>query len=237
MNTVFYITGTSRGIGKSIAEIVITEENHYVFGISRTQTIIHSNYSHISTDLSNIESLHSFNLPIYKNAQKVVLINNSGMLGEVNSVGKISTESIIKTHILNAIAPTIISNLFLKTYSNNNVERIIINISSGAARYPIKNWGNYCASKASLDMLSKVIQIENESNNVKVFSVAPGIVDTQMQDEIRTKSQEAFPDIDQFIDYKNRNQLVSPENAARSIIRIAKHPEKFQDVLLDVRKL
>jgi benzil reductase ((S)-benzoin forming) len=237
MKTIFFITGTSRGIGKAIAELALSEEDCLVFGISRTQTIIHSNYSHISVDLSNIESLMSFKLPLVENAQKVILINNSGMLGDVNSIGKISTESILKTHVLNAVAPTVLSNLFLETYSSKNVERVIINISSGAGRFPIKSWGNYCSSKASLDMLTRVIQLENESSNVKAFSVAPGIVDTQMQEEIRNKSYDTFPDINQFIDYKNRSILASPHQAASSIIRIAKHPEKFQDVLLDVRKL
>ena len=237
MKTIFYITGTSRGIGKSMAELALNQTNSYVVGFSRTQSINHKNYTHISVDLSDPESLLSFQMPTNKEASKAVLINNSGMLGQVKPLGTQTSDSIFKTHTLNTIAPTIITNQFIKAYSNTEVEKVIVNISSGAARHAVESWANYCSSKAALDMLSQVVNLEQKENNLRIFSIAPGVVDTKMQDEIRTVSPEDFPHLNKFINYKAEGQLVKSDNVAKLIYEIIKNPDDYRDVILDLREL
>ncbi|MFP4555441.1 MAG: SDR family NAD(P)-dependent oxidoreductase [Bacteroidales bacterium] len=237
MKTIFYITGTSRGIGKSIAELALMDEDNFVFGYSRTQTINHANYKHISSDFSNPENLMSLELPVKADASKAVLINNAGMLGQVKPIGSQDTENIIKTHTVNAIAPTIITNLFLNAYKNNDTEKTIINISSGAARKPVESWANYCSTKASLDMLSRVVQQENADSNLRVFAVAPGVVDTKMQDEIRSVSSKDFPHLEKFLNYKTGNHLSNTKDVANMLMHIINNPQDYGDVLMDVREL
>ncbi len=237
MKTVFYITGTSRGIGKALAELALKDKNYFVFGYSRNQTINHANYKHISSDFSNTESLINLELPVKPDATKAVLINNAGMLGEVKPIGKQSAENIIKTHTVNAIAPTILTNLFLGAYDNKNTEKTIINISSGAARNAVESWANYCSSKASLDMLSRVVQQENTDSSLKVFAVAPGVVDTKMQDEIRSVAPENFPHLKKFINYKKENHLSNSNDVAKTLMHIIKNPQEYGDILMDVREL
>ena len=167
----------------------------------------------------------------------VVLVNNSGMLGDVKNIGEQTPENIYKVNMLNAIAPAILTNEFIKAYKNTPADIVVLNISSGAARHPVESWANYCATKSSLDMLSKVIQLENASSNIRVYSVAPGVVDTKMQEEIRSVSPEDFPHLSKFVSYKQKNQLVNPKDVAVLLLDIIYNPKRYQDVVLDLREI
>ena len=237
----FYITGTSRGIGKALALLLLQEENNYVVGLSRNNTIVHERYEHINFDLSNFEQVENFGFIDILDAEKIVLVNNAGVIGDVKHAGNIDNKYIYKTFLVNTISPAVLMNNFVKAYGRLDVDKSIINISSGAGRQAIESWSAYCASKSALDMFSSVIDVEqkliNKTKPVKVFSVAPGIVDTQMQDDIREAEEADFSNVSTFVDYKNNNQLDAPEKTAELLIKIINNPQKYKDVLLDVREV
>lgn len=237
MKTIFYITGSSRGIGFHLTNEAIADKDTFVYGIARTPNITHSRYQHLSMDLSCLEQMENLSLPVAKNAEKVVLVNNAGMLGTIAPVGELDTQSIIKTHTLNIIAPTVLSNRIIQTYGKTVKEIVILNISSGVANYPIHGWANYCASKAAVNMLTRVLNLENDSGNVKAFAVAPGIVDTGVQTEIRSASPNAFPDLPRFVEYKEEGLLSNPEDVAKGLMEIIDSPHHFGDEILDLRKI
>ncbi|MCT4638182.1 MAG: SDR family NAD(P)-dependent oxidoreductase [Bacteroidales bacterium] len=233
-----YITGTSRGIGKAVAELMLSDANNKVIGISRECVITHKNYSHIKLDLSDTEETAAFEFADHTDAQKIILINNSGVLGPSSVVGNsIPANQVTMAFNVNAIAPAILMNNFVNRYKNTNAELIIINTSSGAGRHTIDGWSTYCATKAALDMYSMTIADEQrgKENPVKVYSVAPGIVDSKMQDEIRTQKQEDFPLVQKFIDYKKDNALSTPEDVAKKYLYIINNTDKFTDPIVDVR--
>ena len=236
---VFYITGTSSGIGKSLAEQALQIKGSIVHGFSRTCSIEHTNYKHTPVDLSDINEVLSLSFEKHSDAYKVVLINNAGIIGDVKPIGKQTNESIVNVFNLNTICPAILSNKFIQTYKDEDISRVIVNISSGAARHPIESWAPYCASKAAIDMFSQVQQAESgyDSKNLKIFSIAPGIVDTNMQQQVRASKPDDFPHLEKFIDYKKKDQLTSAEVVAQKILSVVEKPESHQNVLLDVRQL
>lgn len=233
----FYITGTSSGIGKAMAELLLKSEQNVVFGISRRQTIRHNQYHHFPVDLN--EHLAHFQFPVHADAELIVLINNAGMLGPVKPAGSIDHQELKRVIRINYTAPMILIDKFIKTYQDQSCRKIIINVSSGAGRHPFPSWSVYCSSKAALDMATRVIAEEqkNRQHPVHAFAVAPGIVDTAMQDEIRTASPDDFPLHKLFVDYKEKNQLWPPSRSAEAILSICSRPDAFSDVLLDVRNL
>lgn len=233
----YYITGTSGGLGRAMAEKLLESENNRVFGISRTRSLSHDRYSHFNVDLN--ENLAHFHFPDHSDAETLVLINNSGILGPVKPAGSVDHQELKKVIRVNLIAPLILLDKFIKTYQEAPCCKVLINISSGAARYPFPSWMGYCSSKAGLDMATQVIATEQKSRKFPVyaFSVAPGIVDTGMQDEIRRVKPEDFPLHQVFVDYKENHQLWPPEKSAAAILGICENPEKYNEVLLDVRKL
>ena len=235
--TIFYITGTSRGIGKAIAEQALQLEDTIVYGFSRSCSIEHTNYNHTFADLSDINEVKNLKIIKHTDAFKVVLINNAGVIGEIKPIGNQTDESIVKVFNLNTICPALLSNKFIQTYKDLNVSIVIINISSGAARHPIESWAPYCGSKAAIDMFSQVLQAENgyKANNIKIFSIAPGIVDTNMQQQIRDSKSNDFPHLEKFIGYKKNGQLTAPNSVAKKILEIAEKPLEHPNVLLDAR--
>ncbi len=236
---VFYITGTSSGIGKALAKQALQIEDSIVYGFSRSCSIENSRYKHTTIDLSKVDETLNINLENHSDAYKVVLINNAGIIGDVKPIGKQNNESIVKVFNLNTICPAILSNKFIQIYNEENISKIIVNISSGAARHSIESWAPYCASKAAIDMFSQVQQAENDydSKGLKIFSIAPGIVDTNMQQHVRSTKPQDFPHLEKFIGYKTKGQLTSAESVAAKILEVIDKPERHQNVLLDVRQL
>ncbi len=235
----YFITGASKGLGKALTELLLEDDNNVVYGLSRTNTTQHFNYTHIEIDLSSPEKVESFQFPELKDANKVVLVNNAGMVGDVKYVGNIDNRKIIDCYNLNLIAPAILTNNFIAAYNNSSVKKLIINVSSGAGRHPIDGWNVYCSTKAGMDMFSQVLNEENKINesNIEVLSLAPGIIDTGMQTEIRSADVNEFSGLEKFIDYKENGDLVQPEITAQQVLTFIKNPNIATNVLCSVRDL
>lgn len=170
--------------------------------------------------------------------EKVILINNAGWIGEIAHLGKLSNESLRQIFEVNTIAPAVLMNEFVKRYGKlQGVKRIVINISSGASSKAIDGWSGYSASKAALNMLTQAAQTESDIDQtvIRFFAVAPGVVDTEMQQNIRNASLDGFSSLPRFIGLKESGQLSSPEFAAGKILYLVNNVEKFDGVIQDVR--
>ncbi len=241
----YYITGTSRGIGKAFAEYLLKNPSNHVIGISRQCKIKHPNYRHFFLDLTDINALADFKFDLHSRAKKIYLINNAGALGFIKPVGKLEAATIIKNYTLNLIAPCVLTNAFIKCYNSTDAEKVIVNISSGAGKTPIDGWAVYCASKAGIDMFSRVINEEQKirgqhaessiHKGFKIFSIAPGVVNTDMQEEIRSASKEDFSRLENFIEYKVNNQLLEPAIIARKYFAILENVNEIKEVLFSLK--
>jgi benzil reductase ((S)-benzoin forming) len=236
---VYYITGTSRGIGKALAEYILSLPDTRVIGIARTQTIEHANYKHVDIDLSNTSFTANFYFENHPNATEIILVNNSGVIGDIARFGDIDNNKVVEALHVNLIAPFILSNNFVKAYNALTIPLTILNISSGAGRNPIDAWGAYCTGKAGLDMFSRVLALEQQivgRKNLRCLSLAPGIIDTTMQDAIRASSPEVFSRHADFVAFKNEGKLVTPENLAPLILK-ALETADYEKVTIDLREL
>lgn len=237
----YFITGTSKGIGKALAELLLEGPENFVFGISRTQTIKHTNYVHFAIDLNRLQIVKDFTFPEFEDAGKIVLVNNSIAGSEILHFENANNDRIVTNYNIDLLAPAILCNNFLKAYQKFSCERMIINMSSGAAFRPIESWAVYCSSKAGLLMLSEVIDVEqklyHKENPVHIFSFSPGVVDTDAQVRIRSTKKENFSMVDTFINYKENNQLAQPEDVAKKIKFVIDNPEKFEKVQVDVKSI
>jgi benzil reductase ((S)-benzoin forming) len=238
----FFITGTSRGIGKALAEVLLHDQNNYVTGISRSSSIHHKNYKHIFIDFSFPEKLIKEIDNIFSSVEKserIVLINNAGTLGKVGYMGEIENTDIIKSFQVNIASAAILMNEFIRKYKDVKAEKIIVNISSGAGKKAVDGWSGYCASKAALDMLSEVAVEEERirKRGFRIFSAAPGIVDTEMQRQIRDVQSKDFSQVEKFRKYKAEGDLTEPAKAAEKFLYLLNNSDKFKDTVISLRDL
>lgn len=236
----YFITGTSRGIGESLAKNLLERKDTFVFGISRSNTLGQDNFHFIPLDLSENEAVSRFEFPGCDGATKIVLVNNAGAVGEVGYAGQ-SDDSVYSYVLqLNLTSPCVLTNRFLAAFERKNIPLVILNISSGAAKNPIDGWSAYCASKAGLDMFSRVVAEElsiSGKKHIRIFAVAPGVVDTAMQDQIRASDEKNFSRLKQFLEYKSARQLADPGLIAQKLLSILEAPEKYVDTVFSVKDL
>ncbi|RPI16267.1 MAG: SDR family NAD(P)-dependent oxidoreductase [Ignavibacteriae bacterium] len=232
----YYITGTSRGIGKAITEHLLEDEKNFVIGISRASTIFTHNYKHFPLDLSDVDAVKAFDFEHHDDAKKIVLINNAGDIIEIKRAGHHRDSTIIDSMNINLTSALILINKFMKTYSDVTGKKIIVNVSSGAGKHPVDAWSAYCAAKAGLDMFSQVVAEEQKitGGDFKIFSVAPGVVDTKMQEQLRKTDKNEFSRVDDFIEYKEKGKLYEPEFVASVFADIINNANKIDEVIFSV---
>lgn len=234
----FIITGASKGIGSALSK-QLAASGHQVIGIARTQPEDWAGALFITHDLTDIAGISRVMAQaaqeISADADTVTLVNNAGTVEPIGFAAANDGQDIEKSITLNLTAPMALSSAFLRETGSVNKRRIV-NISSGAGRKQVKGWSAYCAGKAGLDHYTSCLDAEYE--NLKAVSVAPGIIDTGMQEKIRESGEDDFPQIEHFRNYKSSGKLSSPEDTAAGLIQLMQRPD-FQElpVLLDLREL
>lgn len=236
------ITGSSRGIGRGLTDHFLKKEQCQVHGIARSAAgFAHERYTHHRFDLSELDKLDAevnTLLPDLAEGDAVTLINNAGMLGDVGHLGSGNRESFRKVMDVNVTAVAALMDAFIARYAKHRGRRVILNISSGAGKSAVDGWAAYCASKAAADMLSEVAAKECalNKNGIHIFAVAPGVVDTEMQTEIRSADKAQFSNLQRFLDLKKDGGLSSIEEVAGKLARVIEEPEEFEGVVMDVRE-
>lgn len=210
---VVFITGVSRGLGKALAQTYL-QEGWEVIGIGRSGSLSHPAAKLLPLDLADAAAVQAFSFPSLE-ASEIHLIHNAGVIGEIGRVGEAALDDTAPLFQINVLAPIDLTNQFLTTYSSETPKTISF-ISSGAGRRPIASWSRYCASKAALDMFAQTVAAEQAEiqANTRVFSVAPGVVDTDMQQTIRDTDERDFSAVEQFRGFKSENRLRTPRQVA-----------------------
>ncbi len=226
-----FITGASSGIGKETA-LLLLNQGWTIYGLSRSRSITHQAYRHIEINLAELNAMNAFRFPAVEDAGHIVLINNAGRLGKVAGFGFADAGDLDESIRLNLLAPMVLMNQFVASFEKKQVEKLIINISSGAGSFPIDGWPGYCASKAGLDMATRVLQTEikiKKISQLRALYVAPGIVDTPMQRLIRQSGETSFSRQGQFVDMHKKGTLIPPEKVAIKITELISNYRSLPD--------
>ncbi|SNR50662.1 benzil reductase ((S)-benzoin forming) [Lutibacter agarilyticus] len=243
MENILIITGGSKGIGLGLAK-EYHKNGYRIISISRSKIEKLYSVEQYQCDVTNVEKVEKTLIEIFSQldntqTKSITLINNAGNLGTVNTLDNIEPSDINYTLSVNLIAPLVISSQFIKLTKNWKCKKQIFNISSGAAINAYESWAMYCASKAGIDMMTRVLSKEQKElkNGVSVVSIYPGIVDTDMQAQARNTPKENFKSVQRFIDFYEHGELFTPKQVAKKIYKLDISGELKNGRILDVRNI
>lgn len=217
--TLVWISGASSGIGAALAASV-PFEGAVVVDISRRGGT--PGTEHLRADLADPSSWHlvaddfSRRLDGF-DGDRVVFVHNAGTLEPMVPAAAAEPAAYERAVLLNSAAPQILGQAFLRAVEGLDCEQHLLLLSSGAARSPHEGWSSYGAGKAAADQWVRAAGLEQERRKVpcRVIAVAPGVVDTAMQRQIRESTE--FPSAGRFRDLYASGGLIDPADAARGI--------------------
>ena len=167
------------------------------------------------------------------------LINNAGAIGHLGPIYDAALDDLSMGLAINLQAPVLLSAVFLKHTRQWQMPRKILNISSGLGRRPMAASALYCAGKAGLDHFTRCLALDEalHANPAKVVSLAPGVIDTDMQTDLRSAKGAGFPDQNMFVQMKNNGALTTPAVAAAQILAYLQRPDFGSNPVADVRDI
>jgi len=170
-------------------------------------------------------------------ASSVTLINNAGLIPRIAAVDDIPLGQLAEAMRVDLEAPMLLAAAFLRATAGWRVPRRILNISSGLGRRAMAAQAAYCAAKAGMDHFTRCVALEQARlpNGAKVCSLAPGVIDTDMQVQLRGADTDRFPDRGNFVGLKEKGMLASPDEAAARVLAFLARPDFGADPVADVR--
>lgn len=244
-STVAIVTGASRGLGQALA-LGLMQSDTRLTTVARShdpRLAEHAAASgcalqQVQSDLASPSAAERVAKQVVAGlpagAKRYVLINNAGTVHPINQAADLdSAAAITAAFSLNVTSVMLITAAFLQAVKPLQADCRIINISSGAGRSPTAGWGVYCATKAALDHYTSVLHAEN--HGVRIVSLAPGVIDTGMQETIRGSATADFPNVERFAQMHEQGQLAAPSDVADRILRYLSSDDFGTTVLDDIR--
>jgi len=229
----FIITGTSRGMGAAMAEQLLQSTEVTLVGISR-----HLNPTLAGRAASSGARCEQWAMDLSEPVAVAArletwlatleardfafasLINNAGMLTPIGAIERCTDLQLSAALRAGLEAPLLLTAAFLRATAEWPGERRVLNISSGLGRRAMAGQATYCAAKAGMDHLSRAIALDQAElpRGAKVVSLAPGVIDTDMQAQLRGADSAGFPEQANFAHLKEAGKLTSSDDAAARVI-------------------
>jgi benzil reductase ((S)-benzoin forming) len=245
----FVLTGASRGMGAAMAEQLLAPD-HVLLCISRRRSdalaakadAAGAACEQWSLDLS--QSLEAAaKLQAWIGAldsaafDAVALINNAAALTRLGPIDEDSDADLASALRVGLETPLLLSAAFLRATRTWAAGKRVLNISSGLGRRAMAASAAYCATKAGMDHLTRAMALDeaNRPNGAKLVSLAPGVIDTDMQVHLRAGDEAGFPEKANFVGLKEKGQLTSPTDAAARVLAYLARADFGASAVADVR--
>jgi benzil reductase ((S)-benzoin forming) len=214
-----WISGASSGIGEALAARVPWDGTR-VFAVSRRAPAVGE---HLEADLAAPGSWElvgrSFERELAGwSGERAVFVHAAGVVEPIGFVGEVGTDLYMRNVILNSAAGQVLGHMFLAAARDVGARRHVVMLTSGAARSVYPGWASYGAGKAALDQWVRDVGAEQMlRGGAQLLAVAPGIVDTGMQNQLRGTAERDFPRRQKFVDLHEGGDLADPERVADEI--------------------
>lgn len=249
IKNLYILTGASRGMGLAVAEQLLGPENHLLCISRHTVDALSTRAASLVCTLEqwpvDLEGglaagarlahwLESLQASGFKSA---TLINNAGVIPDIAPLSGTDPTQLVRALRVGLEAPMLMTAAFLRATEHWTVPRKVLNISSGLGRRAMASQTAYCAAKAGMDHFTRCLALEEAIKpfGAKVCSMAPGVIDTDMQVQLRSAKTTAFPDQASFLNLHKNGQLSTPADAAAMVLARLDRPDFGSQPVDDVR--
>lgn len=215
-----FVTGGSSGIGRALID-TLPFRGARVINFSRRAAPASE---HVAVDLADpaqwqhvaaiFESaLHGFA------GDRVVFAHAAGTLTPIRFAGEGDAAAYQRNVLLNSAAPQVLGDAFLRALRDVPARADLLFLGSGASKTVYEGWSGYCAGKAAVDHWTRTAGAEQarRGGHRRILCVAPGVVATAMQTEIRQTAPDDFPDVAIFRALHDDGVLREPAAVAREL--------------------
>lgn len=248
------LTGASRGMGLAMARQLLSPSRHLLCISRSTHEALAAEARHLnapltqwSQDLSDttgaaqrlqawLEGLDA------DSVRSATLINNAGMIPRIGPLETCPPDELSAALRVGLEAPMQLTAAFLRASSawvaaGWQGPRKVLNISSGLGRRAMAAQAPYCAAKAGMDHFTRCCALDEaqKPHGARLVSLAPGVIDTDMQVQLRAGDPAAFPDLQRFVELQRQGQLTPPDTAAASVLAWLDRPDFGEQPVADVR--
>ncbi|MGA0609037.1 SDR family NAD(P)-dependent oxidoreductase [Caldimonas sp. KR1-144] len=246
----YVITGASRGLGHALATQLL-RPGHELLLIARRPatdlaTLAASRGATVTDwaiDLAQEPAGAASRLAEWLRARggaglrSANLINNAAALPTSAPLGEVPAAEVSQALRVGLEAAMLLTGAFLAATRDWTATRRIVNVSSGLGRRPMASAAVYCAAKAGMDHFSRCVALEEAArpHGARIVSLAPGVIDTDMQVQLRSADPAAFADRERFVRLKTDGLLDSPEQAAAKLLAFLAKPDFGREPVADVR--
>ncbi|MDP1650439.1 MAG: SDR family NAD(P)-dependent oxidoreductase [Rubrivivax sp.] len=239
------LTGASRGLGLAMAQQRLAA-GHRLLTISRRPAELAvaagAGLEQWSADLADPAPVAT-RLEDWLGALAVAglasatLINNAGVVSQLAPLGTVSNADLSHALRVGLEAPTLLTAAFLRATARWPLPRKVLLISSGLGRRAMAGSASYCAAKAGLDHLARAVALEQAAlpHGARIVALAPGVIDTDMQVQLRSADPALFPERERFVGLQTAGQLDSPAQAAAKVLRTLDRADFGANPVADVR--
>jgi NAD(P)-dependent dehydrogenase (short-subunit alcohol dehydrogenase family) len=248
--TLYIVTGSSRGLGAALVAQLL-QPGHVLLGIARGRNdalqaqadAAGVSFTQWQADLADAQPvadrlaawLAGFDGTTVAGA---VLVNNAGVVGLPATLDRVPAATLALAIRAGLEAPLLLTAAFLAATRSWPGTRQVLNISSGLGRRAMAGSAAYCAAKAGMDHFSRAVALEEAArpNGARIVSMAPGVVDTDMQAELRGADAAAFPEQARFAALHAQGQLTSADACARALLARLARADFGTEVVADIRE-
>lgn len=247
----FILTGASRGLGAAIAAQLLGGSGTTLLGLSRS----------VNASLADAAATHGTQLeqwpvdlvdpaPVAERLERwlagfdpdrfaaATLVNNAALVARVGPLESTSSAELSRALRASLEAPLLLTAAFLRATAAWPGDRRILNVSSGLGRRAMAGAATYCASKAGLDHLARALALEQQAGSARparIVSLAPGVIDTDMQVQLRGADAAGFPERGTFTRLHETGQLTAAGDAAARVLAYLARADFGQTPVADVR--
>lgn len=228
MKGIYIITGTSRGIGKSVAERLLDTGNRVV-GISRSPSPLAdaSGYRHVQGSVTDADWIE----PLFGEVKGwlgqggydlLCLFHNAAVVKPLHAIETCDADAIRQHVEVNLTAPIQLTARFMAYFADQDLRKKVAFMTSGAAETALPDMALYCTSKAGLSMFAACLgrEQDGQAHGYESAAINPGMVETGMQKTARGMDAHDFRPLDMFRGARDKGIVQDPEAAARRICEL-----------------